>query len=327
MSDAFTPRARPTTAGRLMDYIAAQFPPAVYVPSSVASFLSVYLSLQALALPGRMVVSLRAAAGAASVLLFMLLLRVNDELKDLDSDRRLASEGDARYVNRPTVTGRVRPEDLHALRALCTGALVVLNVAQASLWVLLGFAVTYGVIWLSARWFFWPAIRSNLLLAFATHNPITLVVGLYVMSVFAADFGAGRIGGGAPWVILTAWLPVAAWELSRKVRPPGAETSYQTYSSMLGWKVAAWLPAVVVSAGAACALQVAGAVGLGRAFPVAVVAAALVVIGACARFRLRPTARSANLRPVVELFALVTTVGLPVALVIARGWTFTTAVH
>jgi len=318
-ASSITLHARPTRAGRLMDYVAAQFPLAVYIPSSVASFLSMYLSLEALAVPGRLTVSLRAAAGAVSVLLFMLLLRVCDELKDLESDRRLASEGDPRYMDRPTVTGRVLPEDLHALRAMATAALVALNLAQASLWVLIGFAVTYGAIWLSARWFYWPAIGKNLLLAFATHNPITLVVAGYVMSVFAADFGPGAVRGEALWVILTAWLPVAAWELSRKVRPPEAETSYQTYSSMLGWKVAAWLPAVVAGAAAASAVQVAIAVRLGGAFPAVAVAAALVVLGACARFRLNPTARTANLRPVVELFLLVTTVGLPVALAIARG--------
>lgn len=319
MNATMTLHARPTRAGRLMDYVSAQFPLAVYVPSSVASFLSVYLSLAAMASPGRLTVSLRAAAGAASVLLFMLLLRVNDELKDLESDRRLASEGDPRYVDRPTVTGRVRVEDLSFLRTFTTGLLVALNVAQASLWVLAGFAITYGVIWLSARWFYWPAIGKNLLLAFATHNPITLVVAGYVVSVFAADHGVGQLRGDALWVILTAWLPVAAWELSRKVRPPGAETSYQTYSSILGWKVAAWLPALVVGAAAACALRVALVVGISPAFPAAVVAAALAVLVACALFRLRPSARTANLRPVVELFTLVTTVGLPVALAITRG--------
>ena len=40
------------------------------------------------------------------------------------------------------------------------------------------FAAALGILWLSSRWFFWPAIQKNLLLAFATHNPLTLVVDI-----------------------------------------------------------------------------------------------------------------------------------------------------
>jgi hypothetical protein len=39
-------------------------------------------------------------------------------------------------------------------------------------------------------------------------------------------------------VIVGLWLPFAAWELSRKIRVPEDETSYRTYSKVLGWKVA-----------------------------------------------------------------------------------------
>ena len=40
---------------------------------------------------------------------------------------------------------------------------------------------------------------------------------------------------------LLFYLPSLIWELSRKVRPPSKETSYQTYSSLLGYRTAAIL--------------------------------------------------------------------------------------
>jgi hypothetical protein len=99
-------------------------------------------------------------------------------------------------------------------------------------------------------------------------------------------------------VLLAVYLPLAAWEIGRKVRPPEAETSYETWSSRLGWRAAGLLPALLV----------------------AVLAAALGWVAlACGRFLAAPSARTAELRPAVELYAVVASGGLVVALAVARG--------
>lgn len=319
LTEERAPHIRPTTLGRLWDYLQQMFPPAVYVPAGFANFLAIHFALQALAGAAPLKVGWRALAGATSVVLFSLLMRVYDELKDVESDRRLARQGDPRYRDRATVTGRVRVEDLVALRRGVVLALVALNLGLGFPWPLVAFAVTLGVLWLSSKWFFWPAIQKNLLLAFATHNPIALVIAAYVTAVFAGDSGWGALPRATPLVLLGAWLPIAAWETSRKLRPPGHETEYQTYSKLLGWKVAVWLPATFVLAASAAHLAIARAVGLSWPFPCAVVAASVLVLGACVRFRLAPTASSANLRPVVELYSLTVTAGLPLALALERG--------
>src|SRR5262245_4761317 len=182
---------RPTRAGRLLDYLNQLFPPAVYIPSGIASFLSIHLAMQAMTGAGPLRLSWSVVAGALSVVLFSLILRVNDELKDVESDRRLAAEGDPKYRERALLTGHVRIEDLVALRRGAVVGVTALNLAFVTRrWGLGAFALTMAVRWLSARWYFWPRIRENLLLAFATHNPIAAVVGLYVVAVFASDHPA-----------------------------------------------------------------------------------------------------------------------------------------
>src|SRR5438309_930780 len=53
----------------------------------------------------------------------------------------------------------------------------------------------------------------------------------------------------SPWaavLVVGIWMPVAAWEIARKVRAPGEETDYTTYSKVLGARRAASLPAFFV---------------------------------------------------------------------------------
>ena len=64
-------------------------------------------------------------------------------------------------------------------------ALDLLAVLVVARWTRLETAVLFsrgawallGVVWFSSRWFFWPRVQRDLLLAFLTHNPIGGVVG------------------------------------------------------------------------------------------------------------------------------------------------------
>ncbi|MDQ3264799.1 MAG: hypothetical protein M3Y59_14210 [Myxococcota bacterium] len=310
---------RPTRGGRLLDYLQQLFPPAVYVPSGLASFFSIHFALQASNGIAPLQVTWRALLGAVSVVLITLLLRANDELKDAESDRALAREGDPKYLDRALVTGHVREEDISALRLWVAGVVIAMNLAIARPAALAGFAFAMLVVWLSAKWFFWPKIAGNLLLAFATHNPIALAVGIYVVSIFAAEYGVGAVNRVAVAALVAGWLPIAAWETSRKVRAPGEETRYQTYSLLLGWKVAAALPTLFAVLSTFALAYLVEATGLPRLYLGVVIAANAVVAAASLRFRLRPTSRSANLRPFAEVYVVTVTVGLVIALAVTHG--------
>ena len=316
---------RPTRAGRLLDYLQEMFPPAVILPLTAANYLGIAFALDALDAPhgtSPLRPGGRALAGAASVLLFSLLMRIYDELKDVESDLRLGKAGDPRYKDRAVVTGRVRVDDIVALRWGVTGLLFAINAAWLVLgrWPpLLAFGATFLVTWLAFRWFFWPAISKNLLLAFVTHNPISLVITGYAIVVQASGPHAPAINAWAVVLTIGLWTPIAAWETARKVRTEADETAYDTYSKRLGWRAAAMVPAFFIVCSIVALAAVARECGLSWAYPGVLVAAGAVATLACVRFRFAPTTRNAKLQPFAELYIAAANIGLAVALGVTRS--------
>jgi hypothetical protein len=305
-------------AGRLAGWLARRFGP-VELAAALLLALAAEAGAAALAGPGPLPISWRAAAAVAACALLALSLRLSDDLKDWDADRRLAAAGDARFMARPQVVGAVTPSDLRRARLLVSLAYLALLSVQPPAAVLLG-GLAFAGSWLAARWFFWPAMADHLLIAFATHNPLGLLaVG------FAAAAGS-EAAGASPWapvtlaLVLGLYLPVAAWEIARKVRTPAEETRYRTWSSLLGWRAAAAIPAGLAAVSAALLAHVARRAALpgwyGPLLAVALLAPALAALA----FLLAPTpVGAARLRPAVEAFALAASLGLLAAALAARG--------
>jgi len=288
------------------------------VLAGIAKFYAIYFSLQALANEGAIHISLPSMAGALSIVLFSLLMRIYDELKDAEADIRLGRAGDPRYMNRPIVTGAVTLDDLVILRWITTAALIVINFPLGG-WPLIGFAVLFFVTWLSFKWFFCPVISEHLLLAFLTHNPISLVFGGYIVAVYAGDYGVNTISAWALALMLVFWAPLAAWETSRKIRAPEDETDYQTYSRAFGWKTAPFVPIFFIFLGTMSAILLAIQMQLSWIFPAMVAAASLIPVYRCIAFRVSPGQKTANIQPYVELYAVVMDLGLLVAVIASHG--------
>jgi 4-hydroxybenzoate polyprenyltransferase len=317
MSEPVAPRR--SRIARIGVFFARMFPPWLLVPPAVAHYLAIDLSVRALVHQSPAQLGWRSACGAATVVLFSLLMRAQDELKDLETDLRLGRAGDPRYVHRPIVTGEIERGDIVIIRWLATAALVALNAPLGWPAPLAPFLLAFGWVWLSFHWFFVPSMKDRLLLAFATHNPITLAVAAYAAAVPASEAGLRELGAPLGLVLVGLWLPIAAWETSRKVRLPADETEYTTYSKVLGWRVAALVPLVCVAGSVACLVVAAPALGLALGLPVALVASALPSAFACARLLAAPTTARADLRPWFEVYVVVANVGLAVALVLAHG--------
>ena len=230
-----------------------------------------------------------ALRGMATVALFLLLMRLYDELKDADTDIRLGRAGDPWYRDRPLVTGAVRIEDVKLLRWLVTAALVAINVRTGFAWASIAFWIVLAVTWLSFNWFFWPPMSERLLVAFATHNPISLLLDGYIVGLFADTFGADHLDASTFLLLVGLWLPIAAWETSRKIRAPEDETSYRTYprASSVGRLRRSCRPH-------ACTLReparaVSRIAGLGVVFPIVIAAAGAMVVCRCVLYRIAPT--------------------------------------
>lgn len=303
---------------RIWRYLLVMFPPHILMPSGVAKFYAVYFCLQALASGESVHITLHSVGGAFTVVLFSLLMRVYDELKDAESDIRLGRAGDPRYKDRPVVTGAVTIEDLVILRWATTAVLIVINVTLGG-WPLIGFAVLFLVTWLSFKWFFWPPISEHLLLAFLTHNPVSLFFGGYIVAVYAGDYGIHGIDAWALVLLLAFWAPLGAWETSRKIRAPEDETDYQTYSQVFGWKLAPFVPIAFIILGTTCMILLSSQMGLNWVFPAFVVVASIVPVSRCIAFRVSPSQKTARIQPFVELYAVAMDLGLLVAVLVSRG--------
>jgi 4-hydroxybenzoate polyprenyltransferase len=309
-------------AGRIATYLAEMFTPQVMVTFCACHFLAVWFTLQALGgvAPVRLTwVSMR---GIVTLTLFMLLMRLYDEMKDVDTDIRLGRAGDPLYRDRAIVTGAVRIEDIKLLRWVVTALLVAINLRTGFSWASLGFWVTFVVAWCSFQWFFWPRMSEYLLVAFVTHNPISLLLQAYVVGLFADTFGADRLNLFVLPLLGGLWFPIAAWELSRKIRVPEDETSYRTYSRVLGWKVAAILPAVFVIGSAGLLLVVSNAAGLGLVFSLVIVLTAGAVVFRCLLFRVAPSRSRAQLKPWAVLYAATSNAAVAVAAAAVNGVTW-----
>ena len=315
-NDAVGLRSRPL---RIWQYLLVMFPPHFMVLSGVAKFYAVYFSLQVLAGAESVHITLPSLAGAFSIVLFSLLMRIYDEMKDAEADIRLGRAGDPRYKDRPIVTGAVTMEDLVALRWATTILLIVINVPLGG-WPLIGFAVLFLVTWLSFKWFFLPEISGSLLLAFLTHNPITLFFGGYVVAVFAGDYGINSVDVWALVLMLVFWAPLGAWETSRKIRAPEDETDYLTYSQVFGWKLAPFVPIGFIVLATTSMLFLSNKMGLSWVFPVVVMVASLIPVYRCIAFRVSPNRKTANIQPFVELYAVVMDLGLLVAVLASGGF-------
>jgi hypothetical protein len=312
------PPALPGFGSRTRGYLRSRFGPGD-LATTVLFALSAQAGGGALADAGPLRLTLPRLAGVAAGVLLALYLRVADDLKDWATDRELAAAGDPRFAERPQVSGAVEAGDLRRL-SVGVAALVGLMLApQPPAAMALGGLSFLGA-WLSARWFFHPAMARNLPLAFATHNPLALLFLAFAMAVGAGSDAPSLRAAPAAALLVGLYLPVAAWEIARKVRTPAEETAYVTWSSVIGWRMASAVPAAL-AVGSGSLLSVAAAeAGLGRGYALLLAVAALAPIAAAVAFRLRPTPAGARrLRPAVEGFAAVAGLGLLVWAAVARG--------
>lgn len=316
---------KPPSASRLgrMWTLSEQFPPIPMILVGILTFLALDWSLQGLAGGDQeLVLSWRVIPGGLSVTLLAFILRVYDELKDADNDRRLAAAGDTRYMDRPIVTGAITEGDLQTARWLTSGALLLCGISLGLKALVVFFAV-YFVFWLSFKWYFWPKIQQSLFLALVTHNPLTLVVELYVVAMFWVLAPVPGPAWALGLLLLGLWLPLTAWETSRKIRLPEMETDYETYSKIFGWKGAAIVPAVLVLISLGCLVGFSLAAKIpGSGGPVLYAflgLGALVAVGGALRLLLKPTPAATKLRPFMEAYSFATQAGLCVAWGVARG--------
>ncbi len=166
--------------------------------------------------------------GGFTVFSFLLWLRIADDFKDYELDCRL-------FAHRPLPSGRVKKKDLAIFVAILIGVTVFLNLTFMNNFGFFLFLYIYGT--LMSLWFFHKKkIQKSLPLALVTHNPVQMIMNIYIISFTCIKYGLEAFSLTNFLAAWTLYFPALIWEVSRKIRAPKDETEYVTYSKLFGYK-------------------------------------------------------------------------------------------
>lgn len=173
-------------------------------------------------------IGIQELVGAYTVFAFLLWLRVADDLKDFETDKRL-------FPDRPLPSGRVFKKDIITICVIVEAIAVVLNIIFMNN--LLFFCILYAYGYLMSKWFFQKKrIQPSLPLALITHNPVQMFVNVYIISFTVIKYGLKPISLITIMTLWTLYFPALIWEVSRKIKAPKDENDYTTYSKLFGYK-------------------------------------------------------------------------------------------
>lgn len=168
--------------------------------------------------------------GSFTVFSFLCWLRIADDFKDYELDCRL-------FAHRPLPSGRVTKKDLLIFVCPLIAVTLLLNfIFMNNFWFCL-FLYTYGS--LMAVWFFQKhKIQKSLPRALVTHNPVQMIMNIYIISFTVIKYGISPFSLYTCMAAFTLYFPALIWEVSRKIRAPKDETEYVTYSKLFGYRKA-----------------------------------------------------------------------------------------
>lgn len=230
-------------AGRLWAYQRERFPLAAYLPLiGVSALAAAGYSSAARGRPGLPPWPVL-AVGLGTALVFFFLLRVADEHKDADVDRRYRPE-------LPVPRGLVSLAELRRAGAALALAAAVANALVAPRLLL---ALVPAVAWaaLMAREFFvaeW--LRARPLAYLLSHMVVMPLLFAYLTGLDWLAAGADP-PQGLPLFLGLAFLNGILVEVGRKIRAPESErVGVETYTTTWGLRAApaAWLGALVLAA-------------------------------------------------------------------------------
>lgn len=167
---------------------------------------------------------------AFTVFSFLCWLRIADDFKDYELDCRL-------FPERPLPSGRVTKKDLKIFLCVLIPITLLLNLIFMNNFFFCIFLYTYGS--LMAIWFFQKhKIQKSLPLALVTHNPVQMIMNIYIISFAVIKYQIPMFSLPICMAAFTLYFPALIWEVTRKIRAPKDETEYVTYSKLFGYKKA-----------------------------------------------------------------------------------------
>ncbi len=173
-------------------------------------------------------VGIQEFVGAYTVFAFLMWLRIADDLKDYETDKKL-------FKDRPLPSGRVQKKDVMIIGVIVELVAVILNIIFMNN--ILFFVILYIYGYLMSKWFFQKSkIQPSLPLALVAHNPVQMFVNLYIISFTCIKYSIQAVSLTTAMALFTLYFPALIWEVSRKIKAPKDENDYTTYSKLFGYK-------------------------------------------------------------------------------------------
>lgn len=227
---------------RIRIYLLEMYPPRNIV-FGLLFFMSAWCGIDLLSLsdhgrffPSKIVLF----SGAVTIPLFLLLLRIMDELKDCETDP-------VHFPDRSVSRGDVHIADLKILGGFIVAFLFILNLFFTHSTFIFLFIFGYAC-FMYKYFFFKELISKNILTAMLTHNPISYLFFLYVVSIYKNNMRAAIPIGKVLFLGTVFLWSSLSWEIARKIKRPEDETAYQTYSKVLGFRLSLVIPIVLSGA-------------------------------------------------------------------------------
>ncbi len=298
-----TTKARFPFYKRLFIFFNERFPLHIYIPFVVFLYLSMSFSIQALQ-SHNVVIDDYTYVGLASSLLFMLLIRMFDELKDYELDKKI-------FPNRPVSRGDVLKSDLHLIAIFTFISLVAINIffAQKTLLVF-GIVMIYAL--LTFKWFFAKRLHlNNIFLTMFTHQPLPYLINFYLLHTALASGTSYENFTSAHFTLLMFFsIPITIWETSRKIRNKEKEDDYQTFSRVLGSSGAAFIPLIAVLITMTLSFYTGLLLNLDRSFFIITILSTLYAVIFYIRFIINPSEKNNNLETTATVFSLLVSLNL-----------------
>lgn len=294
---------------RLSIYLKEMFPLQVYLPYTLVSFFTLYFLSQIISGNTALIVNINALCGWWTVLGMMFIMRVFDEFKDIDTDRRL-------FPDRALSRGAVKYSDVKIAGRVVFVLMILANVFFLP-YVFGSFLFMMFFAWLTFKWFFAEKlISNNLVLALVTHQPLTLFVNVFIVTTALHPEINSISNPYILYAVLALFFPITAWETSRKIRAKGEETDYVTYSKLFGPVKASLLPFFSMIISLSLLVILAIELNFDTWFYIVVLCFSLVLFFVFIRFMINPVKKNLLLKPVSETIGTLTLLLLLIQLLI-----------
>ena len=235
-------------------------------------------------------------AGVVTAFFMMLLMRTFDDLKDFELDAHL-------FPHRATARKLVLKSDIQLLSLSRFIIVVLVNLiwGQQTLMV---FTIMIIYVLLTFKWFFAEKFhREHIFITMLDHQPLPYVINFFLIHTALAsgtDYESFNIVH--LFLLLIVSMPITAWEVSRKIRSADMETEYETFSMVIGLKLATLIPLIFFMIVGLLSMKIGNILYFDSLFYYVIITIMTIVLFFYLRFLIKPISKY-NVLTKVSLFA------------------------